>query len=95
MDAGYKGDVVHIDWLTSPGATIQSLEYMFRLDYHHETRPMDILLVAGLNNVLRGENDDRIMARLHSFYSVVKDQSEKYHPEQPSTFSVATFLYPP
>ena len=95
MDAGYKGDVVHIDWLTSPGATIQALEYMFRLDYHHETRSMDILLVAGLNNVLRGENDDKIMARLHSFYEVVKDQAEKCHPDQPSTFTVATFLYPP
>ena len=32
MEADYTGDKLHIDWLTSPGATIQTLEYMWRLD---------------------------------------------------------------
>ena len=29
MEAGYGGDQLHIDWVTSPSATIQSLENMF------------------------------------------------------------------
>ena len=32
MEADYTEDKLHNDWLTSLGATIQMLEYMWRLD---------------------------------------------------------------
>ena len=93
IEGWYGGDKTHIDWLTSPGATIQSLEYMFRLDYHHEKKGMDVLLVAGLNNV-KNESVDTIMERIRAFGDTVITQAEEYHPEQPSTFHVATLPYP-
>ena len=35
------------------------------------------------------------MKRIEEFYISIVAQTEKYHKEQPSTFAVATLLYPP
>ena len=35
------------------------------------------------------------MCRIEEFTKAVKDQSNKYHPDEPSTISFATLIYPP
>ena len=90
----YAGDTVHIDYCTIPGAKIQDLALAWRADYRHEKRPMDVVCVAGLNNI-KLESEDRIMERIDSFARTVRIQSENYHPESPSTFTFATMFLPP
>ena len=92
---GYEGDLVHVDWSTSPGATIQDLLLMWRADYWGETKPMDVLVIGGLNNLLRGENEDRFISRLDDFYNAVVAQGEKRGHRNKNTFAVATLFYPP
>ena len=60
-------DISHVDWLTIPGATISGLEFAWRIDYHHQPRPMRVLLVAGLNNLTKGGNKDTVMEAIRHF----------------------------
>ena len=61
---GWMADSSHIDWITSPGATIQSSHKMWQVNYGQESRAQDVIVVAGLNNVLRGEFIDTIMEHI-------------------------------
>lgn len=94
MDGQYSGDSIHIDWVTSPGATIQSLRTMWRHDYGDERKPQDIVVIAGLNNI-KNEDADKIMKRIKDFTNEVMEQSVKLHHPNPSTISFATLIYPP
>ena len=91
---GYEGDIDHVDWSTSPGATIQTLLHMWRSDYRNEKKPMDVLVIGGLNNILRGETVDKIMARFEEFFNAVELQGQKQHGNNRSTFAITTFFYP-
>ena len=64
------------------------------MDYRHEKRPMDVVIVAGLNNV-KNESVDTIMGRIEDFANTVMIQAQEHHPEDPSTFCFATLFFPP
>ena len=68
---------------------------MWRLEYWQEKRPMDIVIIAGLNNINKGEGEEQIMARIRDFTEVVREQSSLFHPSDPSTIVFATFIYAP
>ena len=84
-----------MDWSTSPGATIQTLLHMWRADYRNEKKPMDVLIIGGLNNILRGEAVDKIMNRFEEFVKAVELQGWKQHGVNRSTDAISTFFYPP
>jgi len=95
VGGGFKGDSNgHIDYCTIPGATIPMLEYAWRIDYRKEVRPMDVVVIAGLEDV-ETQTEDEILKRFEDFAYTVKAQSDEYHPESPSTFNVGTLIYPP
>ena len=52
-------DSIHMDWLTIPGATIRELSYAWRLDYHKEPRPQRVMLLAGLNDLIKCGGPDQ------------------------------------
>ena len=56
-------------------------------------RGCDVLVIAGLNNC-KDENDVDILEHIKKFKQLVMKQSDKHHPEDPSTFAVSTLLYP-
>ena len=87
-------DPVHIDWLTVCGATISDLQYAWELDYGKSTRPMRILLSAGLNDLARGKTRTAVVASILQFRTVV-DRQNQYHPHTNNEFVVATVLNPP
>ena len=91
----YEGDQFHIEYVTIPGGHIQDLELAWKVDYQFERRPMDVILVAGLNNVARGESETEIMKHIESFANAVEDQTQQFHLNKASTFTVATFIFPP
>ena len=57
MEGEYAGDNMHIDYLSSPGAKREDLLHMWRLDYDDEKKPMDIVIIAGLNNFKKDSNE--------------------------------------
>ena len=42
----YKGDILHTDYVTISGATLDTLFHAFKIDYSHHTTPMEIFIVA-------------------------------------------------
>jgi len=57
---GYRGDEIHVDYIKIPGATVRKLEHAFMAEYSNVHRAVDMLLVGGLNDVLRGATDSEI-----------------------------------
>ena len=52
---GYPGDDIYVDMIGIPGATIKMLHHAFMAEFKDSNRPVDVLLVGGLNDVLRPE----------------------------------------
>ena len=50
-------DSTHVDWLTIKGATMRELSYAWRFYYHKESRPKRVLLKAGLNDLINGQDN--------------------------------------
>ena len=85
---------MHIDWVTIPGAVLADLIQAWSIDYKREKTPMRILVVAGLNDLLRGGDRVSVMAALRQFKEVVA-ANDHYHPGTPNKFAVAPLLIPP
>ena len=91
---GWMADSSHIDWITSPGATIHSSHKMWQMDYRQENRAQHVFVVADLRNGLGGESIDTIMEHINLFYKDVREQAKAFHQENGQTFSFAMRLYP-
>ena len=88
-------DTLHVDWLTIPGATLEQLMYAWRLDYHKEARPMRVLLVAGLNDLIKGGDADQLKDMIGRFKTNIDAQNRYHTHTRRNEFSVATLLNPP
>ena len=72
----YEGDSHHTDYVTIPGAKIETLQQAFMIDYSEETRGIDVLVVAGLNNILRGDTMEQLMRTVYLFRDTVLKKSK-------------------
>ena len=91
----YEGDKVHVEYITIPGAQILDLLEAWKIDYWKEQRSMDVLIVAGLNNITHGQAPDSIMRDFDHFVRTVQYQAALYHPETPNMCAIGTMFYPP
>ena len=95
MEGDYVGDNMHVDYLTSPGAKIEDLLHMWRLEYNDERKPMDIVLIGGLNN-FKTDSNKKMMEKFRDFADAVRNHSAKNHPpSEASTFRLTTLLLAP
>ena len=92
----YQGDVMHCDYISIPGATIDTLSQAFRLDYVEKihSRPLDVVLVAGYNDIVIGRSRESIMDSFLRFTNVVKNAGSTLHQEN-NTVAVSDFMYAP
>ena len=90
----YGGDTSHVDYLLIPGATINDLTAAWEIIFMEETRPMDVILIAGLTNMVEGHRISCIMRAFKHFTDLVIWQGRK-HPESPNTCAIGTLFYPP
>ena len=56
---------------------------------------MDVLLIAGLNNLVRGYSPESILRQYDHLVQYVMYQAHKYHPEHHNTCTIDTLYYPP
>ena len=87
-------DPFHVDWVTISGGTINDLTHAFIVDYWKETRPMRVLVSAGLNNLLRGATRDSMVEDFIHMKEVIQAQ-DAHHPHKQNELVVATVLNPP
>ena len=88
-------DSTHVDWITIPGATIDQLSYAWRLDYHREQRPQRVLLVAGLNDLIKGGNAAKVRESILGFKDDVLSNNRYHDVNKKNEFYVAPMLTPP
>ena len=91
----YEGDKAHIDYITIPGGTVTDLINAWKIELFQETGPMDVLLIAGLNNLVRGYSPESILRQYDHLVQYVMYQAHKFHPEQHNTCTIGTLYYPP
>ena len=87
-------DPVHIDWVTVCNASIADLEKAWLADYETETRPMRILLMAGIDDLAKGKSRDEIVEAFMHFKLTV-DKQNSFHPEKKNELVIPTILNPP
>ena len=87
-------DPIHIDWVTVCNASIRELERAWLADYEKETRAMRILLMAGVDDLARGNSrDDIVEAFMH--FKLTVDKQNSFHPEKRNELVIPTILNPP
>ena len=84
-------DSSHVDWLTIPGAPVEDLLFAWQVEYGHETRPMRILLVAGLNNLTKGGDFESLIYQYKMFQVNVRHQ-ERNHLGKNNSSAIAPLL---
>ena len=90
-------DQVHTDYITISGASIKALTLAYKLDYFDQppSRPVDVVMVGGYNDLVAGKNRNTIMDDLRAFTTMVKLTGLGLHQEQTNSVAVSTFMYAP
>lgn len=91
----YEGDWQHVDYITIPGSCLETLFHAFKLDYEAHPRPLDVVVVAGYNDLLEQHSRDFIVAIIKRFARYVIQLGIQTHPDTPNTVAIASFMYPP
>ena len=93
----YKGDLVHVDYITIKDGYIHELLDAFRLEYEHhqQAKPLDVVLVAGYADLLSGHSRDFILEGFKHFTDRVLAVGAKLAPQSKSTVAIASMMYPP
>ena len=89
----YEGDTLHVDYLTIPGAPLETLFHAFKLEFSHHTKPMDLFIVAGYNDLVKNHGRDYIVETFKKFGEYVRSLPNEENTA--NTVTVGTLLYPP
>ena len=87
--------MIFIDIIGIPGATIKMLHHAFMAEFKNSYKPVDVLLVGRLNDVMRGRSLDKIKRDLTNFKRDVTLLKRSCGDIVECTFAVATVPYPP
>lgn len=87
-------DSLHIDWVTVPGGTVPTLHHAWFADYYKSKQPMRVLLVAGINDLMKGGSMSSLTNSILKLKNAIDDQNS-HHPNVKNELVVATLLNPP
>ena len=87
-------DSLHVDWVTIPGATLPTLQHAWYVDYYKSKQPMRVLLVAGVNDLIRGGSMHSLTTSILNLKQAI-DHQNHHHPTIKNELVVATLLNPP
>ena len=90
----YPGDDFHLDTISIPGASLLTLHHAWESEYKNVYRPMDVLVCAGLNDVLCGATVEEFQQRMEHLNSSVKLQNKK-HQGFDNSLAFCTLPLPP
>ena len=89
------GGDFQVEWISIPGARLSELMAAWEVEYRDEIRPMDVMVIGGVNNVAKGSPGPYILSSMHHFVDLVYLQGDRIHPSHPNTCLIATMSYPP
>ena len=91
----YQGDSLHVDYLTIDEADIETLSDAFKLEYLDfppSPIPMDVVMVAGYEDLVARRSNDYIIAKFQEFAHMIIGEG---HRKAPHSVAVASLMYPP
>lgn len=57
----YEGDKIHTDSIGIPGGSIRDLHHAIVAEYRRSPKPLNVLVVSGINDILRGRPVEHIL----------------------------------
>lgn len=90
----YSGDLMHVDYITIPGASINELAAAFQAEFVNKQarKPLDVVLVAGYRELRLGHSIADIEERFRSFADQVL--AAKVNGEN-NTVAISDFIFLP
>ena len=87
---------MHVDYITIPGAKIDTLTNAFILDYVDKphSRALDVVLVAGYNDLISGCTKQQLMDRFYRFTTTVMNAVTD-NTQESNTVAVGDIMYAP
>ena len=83
-----RGNKFHIENIGIPGGKVEDIHHAFMAEYNNSEIPVDILLIAGFNNLLDGQTPAIVMDEIEHF----REDVIRIHD---STFAVSTLPLAP
>ena len=77
------------------GGTYEDGKRAFLRSFSDDPRPVDILVVMGINNISRKQTLTEILNEIHNLLWVVKNHSEEHNHTIPNRICFATCIQPP
>ena len=75
------------------GATLATIFHAYKVEYSHHTKPVDVFIVAGYNDLVKDVGRDTIFKMIKEFGEYVR--SLPNDDNSTNTVTVGTLLYPP
>ena len=91
----FNGIPCHIDFVSVPGATVAELRTAFMAEYAKAECPLNVVLLPGYNDFLRGSEVPEVVQEIQMFKDLVDLQAYRCHPSSPNTFGVAAMPFAP
>ena len=88
-------NIVHFDIDVIVGGKVRDMIRAFNKNYKHMPNRMEIVVVAGLNNIGAGETADQIITEMEELKHVVSEHSKRWKHDPPSYVVFCTLLFAP
>ena len=88
-------NIVHFDIDVIVGGKVRDMIRAFNKNYKHMPNRMEIVVVAGLNNIGAGETADQIITEMEELKQVVSEHSKRWKHDPPSYVVFCTLLFAP
>ena len=90
----YTGDSFHVDTISIPGATLPNLVHAWEAEYKYSHRPVDVLVCAGLNDIIWNVGPEQFLERMNEFRAAVM-HTEPEKLELANSLAFCTLPFPP
>ena len=94
-DSPRPDNMIHFDIDSIVGGRVRDMTTAFMKNYHHMPNRMEIVVVAGINNIGAGDTPEQIAREMDVLKQVVREHSQKWKHNPPSYVVFCTVLYAP
>ena len=88
----YEGNPLHMDEISIPGGKIEDLRHALLAEFKNSYRPLDILVVCGINNILNDDSREDIKAAFIKLQETVHSLAPQ---GEVNSVGIATMIIPP
>ena len=88
-------NTIHFDMEAIVGGRVRDLKLALEKNYLYLPNRLEIIVIAGINNIGEGQQADQIIAEMKEMKEMVLEHSKKWMHDHPSYVSFCTLIIPP